>query len=273
MHNGLDIPLTTHNHRRGVSFVQNCLMVAVWVSLSGAPLLATETETPAARVERIYRQCQTRFAESPTNVEAAWQFGRACFDWADFPTDDERRAAIAEEGISACRRALALKYKSAPAHYYLALNLGQLARTKSIGALKLVRQMESEFKKTIEMDEKFDFAGPHRSLGLLYKDAPGWPTSIGSRGKARLHLQRANALSREYPDNRLSLAEAYMDWGETRAVMEEIPSLKEALEKARKKLTGEEWTLSWRDWDARFEKLKNKAHAAAGRAASPRGSK
>jgi len=30
----------------------------------------------------------------------------------------------------------------AAAHYYLAMNLGQLARTKSVGALKLVKQME-----------------------------------------------------------------------------------------------------------------------------------
>ncbi len=74
---------------------------------------------------------------------------------------------------------------SAPAHYYLAMNLGQLARTEFLGALKLVREMEREFKTAAELDAQFDFAGPERSLGLLYRDAPGWPVSIGSKRKAR----------------------------------------------------------------------------------------
>src|SRR5882762_3327929 len=169
----------------------------VWVTISlcllaQAPLKGEDAAL--TRLERIYQEARSRYQQSTGSIEAAWQFGRACFDVADVAKTDSQRARLAEEGIDACRTALARKYASGPAHYYLAMNLGELARTKTIGALKLVREMESEFKRTIELDEKFDFGGPHRSLGLLYKDAPGWPTSIGSRPKARLHLRRANNL-------------------------------------------------------------------------------
>ena len=229
------------------------------------------TESPAARFERIYRATAAHYKESPASIEAAWQFARACFDLAELAKTSSERAALAEEGIAACRAAIARKYGSAPAHYYLAMNFGQLARTKAIGALKLVHEMENEFNTAIELDEKFDHAGAHRSLGLLYKDAPGWPTSIGSRSKARLHLRKAVELSPDYPDNRLCLLEAFLEWGERRLVLDDLPALTELLESARKKFTGEEWELSWRDWDARFEKLKSKAAAESGRAVSPRG--
>jgi hypothetical protein len=61
---------------------------------------------------------------------AAWQFGRACFDLAEFATNNTERASLAEQGIAACRQAMARESNSAPAHYYLGMNLGQLAETK-----------------------------------------------------------------------------------------------------------------------------------------------
>src|SRR5207248_6916974 len=108
-----------------------------------------------------------------------------------------RRAEIAEQGIAAARQGIERAPRLAAPHYYLALNLGQLARTKKLGALRLVDEMEAELKAAIALDPKFDYAGPHRSLGLLYADAPGWPTSIGNHSKARQHLHTAIELSPE----------------------------------------------------------------------------
>lgn len=240
-----------------------------YLVLASAGVFASES--PAARIQGIYREARGHFKESPTNTDAAWELARACFDLAELAKTSSERAALAEEGIAACHAALDRKYSIAPAHYYLAMNLGQLARTKAIGALKLVREMETEFKTAIELDEKFDYAGPHRSLGLLYKDAPGWPTSIGNRGKSRFHMHRAVQLFPDYPDNRLSWLEAQLEWGERKAVVEDFPAVRELLKSARKNLTGDEWALSWRDWDARFEKLQSKSAAPSDRTVSPRG--
>jgi tetratricopeptide (TPR) repeat protein len=148
-----------------------------------------------------------------------------------------------------------------------------LARTKKIGALKLVTEMEAEFLAAIESDEKFDFAGAHRSLGLLYLDAPGWPTSIGNRSKARLHLRKAVELSSDYPDNWLSLLEAYLKWGERNTVQSQLAATQEMLQHARKTLTGEKWALSWQDWDRRWDKIKAKVTEPAPHLESPRNRK
>src|SRR5690242_7616490 len=97
-------------------------------------------------------QARTRFedaekavAQQPKDPQLAWKFGRACFDLAEFSTNRDERASLAQKGIDACQQALRIDTNSAPSHYYLALNLGQLARTRSFGALKLVDQMEPEF--------------------------------------------------------------------------------------------------------------------------------
>lgn len=221
------------------------------------------TNTPAARAERTYLEAKARWTKNPSQPEAAWQFGRACFDWAELASGDSQRAQIAEQGVEACRRAIRLNPKLAAAHYYLGMNLGQLARTRTLGALKLVGQMEGAFKTATALDPTLDYAGPPRSLGLLYRDAPGWPASIGNRTKAREHLRKAVALSPEYPDNWLSLLEGYLDWGEKKNAQAALTAAEQALQKAREKFKGEEWKLSWRDWDQRWEKIKARAGATS----------
>jgi hypothetical protein len=107
-------------------------------------------------------------------------------------------------------------------------------------------------------------------LGLLYFSAPGWPASVGNRSKARSHLQQAVELSRDYPDNWLSLFEAYLKWGEKSSVASQIPATEEILQHARTVLTGDKWELSWRDWDQRWAKIKAKAQEQAMNLQSPR---
>ena len=132
-----------------------------------------------ARVDREFVRMQARHREQPEDAVVAWQFGRACFLRGDFSTNDAQREALAELGRAACRAALRRDSNSAAAHYYFAANTGQLARTKLFRALGLLDDMEAAFLRAIAIDPRFEFAAPHRSLGRLYKDAPGWPTSIG----------------------------------------------------------------------------------------------
>lgn len=220
-------------------------------------------ESSVARVERTCQEARERFNKSTNDPAVAWQFGRACFDVADLARDDAPREKASEQGIAACHRALRLEPKSAPGHYYLALNLGQLARTKTLGALKLVGEMEAELKAAIELDPSFDYAGPHRSLGLLYLDAPGRPVSIGSRSKAEHHLQKAVELNPEYPGNQIALLEVYLKWDEKKTVQGKLKSVEEVLQAARKKFTGETWRSSWVEWDVRWEKIRAKVGVPA----------
>lgn len=209
----------------------------------------------AARARDIFVTAQKRFLAEPTNAVAAWEFGRACFDRAEYATNDTERVTIAEQGIAACRKLLARDARSAPAHYYLGMNLGQVARTKTLGALRIVDEMEREFKAVRGLDEHFDYAGADRNLGLLYFEAPAF-ASVGNRTKARQHLQRAAEVSPDFPENRLNLVEVYLKWSDSKGAKRELAALDKLWPKAQTNLTGEAWAASWADWEARLKRAR-----------------
>jgi hypothetical protein len=238
-----------------------------------AAAFAQSTANPvfAARAERAFRLAQIQFAAA-TNNSAAWQFARACFDFAGFATNDAGRAAIARQGIAACRELLARETNSAPGHYYLGMNEGQLAQAEapSLNAYRLVRQMEREFKTAADLDPSFDYAGPERCLGLLYRDAPGWPFSIGSRRKAREGLEQASKLAPNYPENHLNLAESFLQWHDGDNARRELEALDLLWPKAQMKLTGESWEQSWDDWSTRRAAARKKLEEISAPAKPPR---
>jgi hypothetical protein len=210
----------------------------------------------AERARAAYQSAQSQFQSHTNDPVLAWQFARTCFDWADWATNKEQRAAIAQEGMDASQQSL-LAADSAAGHYYFALNMGQLAQAETLGALKLVREMSREFETAAEMDPHFDFAGPDRGLGLLCRDAPGWPVSIGSRRKAREYLESAVTLAPGDPENILNLAESYLKWDDTINARNELHVLDALWPEAQKNFTGQAWEQSWDDWSKRRDALRD----------------
>lgn len=211
----------------------------------------------AAFAERSYEEGLQRWRQNSNAVEACWQLGRACFDWAEYATNGAQRASLAEQGMAACRHAIELDGTSAPSYYYLGLNIGQLARTKMFTALYLVTQLEKALKDSVALDATFDFAGAHRALGMLYREAPGW--TIGSRSKARQHLDKAVELFPDYPGNQLALLESWLEWGEKNRAQAQLSAVEKVLAKARNLFTGDAWAPSWDEWDRRWLAIKAKA--------------
>lgn len=233
------------------------ILAAITVLVAGA--VAEDAKQPRPPVElakEAHARALAELATNPDSIEWRWKLARACFDWADWPTNDVERAALATQGIKACREAIEHDPKCAPAHYYLGMNLGQMARTKTLGALKLVREMECAFLTSRELDEQFDQAGPDRNLGLLYLDAPGWPASIGSRRLSRQHLERAVKLVASFPENHLNLAEAYYRWKDASKARREVEAVEKLWPQAREALSGERWAASWTDWESRLARLR-----------------
>jgi hypothetical protein len=222
---------------------------------AGIPFVGHAQQIFADRSKATYDRTQAQFLSQTNNPDAGWQFARACFDWADWSTNKAQRADIASNGIAASQQSLSLS-NSAAAHYYLAMNLGQLARADRIHGLKYVDRMEIEFQAANHLDPHFNFAAPDRSLGQLYRDAPNWPVSIGSRDKARDCLEKAATLAPDYPGNLLTLAESYHQWGDDAAATKELAVLDALWPKAQKNLAGREWEQSWNDWADRREALR-----------------
>jgi hypothetical protein len=214
---------------------------------------ATPSQMAAAKA---YEVAKARYQTNVNDNALAVAFASACFDRADLTSKDSLRASLAHEGIQACRRCLQRSPNLAAAHYYLGMNLAQLARTKSLGALPIVKEMEKEWLATLALDPHCDYAGADRNLGLLYRDAPGFPFSIGSNARAEHCLQHAVALDPEYPENHLNLIETDLKHkpAEVRAEYEKLRAI---LPAARKQFSGPTWQSAWEDWDPRLKKIQS----------------
>ena len=213
----------------------------------------TTNQAFAPRAEAAFVRAQKNFAAHPADASAAIELGRATYNWALLATNSSQRAAIAQTGIAACQHLLARDPKSAAGHYYLAIDFGELAEAEapSVAAYKLIKEIEREFKTAAELDESCDFGGPARCLGLLYRDAPGWPVSIGSKRKAREFLERAAALAPDSPENQLNLAESSVRWRDAAAAEKHLKELAAIWPAAKTRLAGESWEPDWDDWTTR----------------------
>ena len=251
------------------------LAAAIFLSAVVGIIFAGESRNTifAGRAGAEYHRAQTQFQSNTNDSAAAWQFARACFDFNDFATNNAGRATLASQGIAACRQLLACESNSVPGHYYLAIELGQLADTRrNLAAFKMVKEMEREFKTAGDLDEHFDYAGPARCLGLLYRDAPGWPVSIGSRHKAREWLEQAVKLAPDYPENRLNLVESYWQWKDREAAGNELQTLEALWPSAQTNFTGEAWERSWNDWSTRRDAARKNLKETAAPSKPPKNS-
>lgn len=220
-----------------------------------------------------FQQIHERFLAQTNDPETAWHFARACFDLADIASSKSEKATFATQGIAAARACLALKTNSAPAHYYLAMNIGELADTKhNLSALGMTKEMEREFLAARAIDEYFDYAGADRSLGLLYLEAPVI-FSVGDRTKGLQHLETAVQRTPGFPENLLNLIEAHLKLGNHVEARKQLDELEKIWPAAQKQFTGDEWALSWADWNKRILIVRNKLEAPAKVTASPHATK
>jgi len=223
-----------------------------WLLLAALPVprltAADFTASERARFEAAFLKARLARLEGTNSVELCWRFAHAAFDWADAQARDRDRARIAQSGIDACNAALALDPTCAQAHYFLALNLGQLAQTKTFGALRMVPRIEAAFAAALAADPSVDNAGPDRGLGLLYLEAPGWPTSVGDRAKARHHLEKCVERAPTHPGNRLSLAEALLGWRDREGARAQLDAIDRDWAVNRVQLAAPGLEADWRNW-------------------------
>lgn len=250
---------------RGLVFAAILLALPFSAASAQPPKKAEDVPMPTLSA-KFAESAQTKlvnarkqFQADTNSVAAAWAVGQACFWRGEFAANGEERTALAHEGIAVCR-ALTIRAPTVPeSHYYLAMNLGQLARTKWFEALSIVKELERGMKLAGGMNPRLDHAGPDRCLGLLYRDAPGWPLSVGSKSKARTHLLRAVELAPDFPENQLVLVETWVLWKEKKTLQRDLDALAALLPKARKQFTGEEWAAHWDDWERRWQEVQARA--------------
>lgn len=128
-----------------------------------------------------------------------------------------------DHGVKYGQEAITLNPRAVYGNFWYASNMGYLGMCR--GALASLASIDP-FKKCMEVvlkeNENFYFAGPHRALGRLYHQAPGWPISIGNKNKAAEHLDKCVQLAPNFFNNRLYLAELLVDIGKKDKAMEHL---------------------------------------------------
>ena len=202
-----------------------------------------------------FNRARAVFQKNKANPELAIRYVLAAFEWAELALDSGERASISRPAIEVCRQFLSSSSHQAQANYYLALNLGQLARTKWIGALRIVAEMEKRLITAQSLDRSLDNGGPDRALSRLYFQAPGWPTSVGNNNKAISHAKNAIAAAPNYPGNRLSYLEILIEHGGYQEAKQQEAITREVLKNARIEFDSAYWSHSWKIWDKTWNTL------------------
>lgn len=126
---------------------------------------------------------------------------------------DEKKA-LYEKGRQYAALVIQKEPSRVEGHYWLALNsCGVAENSRPSTALGMLPEIVDTLKIAVKLDETYDRAGPHRVIGRLYSQAPGWPVSVGDPGKAIQHLRRAVQIAPENSTNRLYLAESLIQEG------------------------------------------------------------
>jgi len=152
---------------------------------------------------------------APKDFDALIRAAQAAAATAENDPQPAKRIEAAKRGILAAHQARELQPERVEGHYWYALNVGLLADADRAYGLNAVTEMEAALKRAAELDERYDYAGPLRVLGILLLRTPAPPVSIGSPRKGLRLLQRAVELFPDYPENYLYLGEALRETGRT----------------------------------------------------------
>jgi tetratricopeptide (TPR) repeat protein len=190
------------------------------------------------------------------SYELLWRGARACAWLTEEFTEKNTRASYAQKGVDYARRAIELEPKRVEAHYYLGINLGQSATTKTVGAYSMVPKVVKAAESAMAIDERFDHAGPPRLYGTVFAKAPAWPASIGDLDKGIQFLSRAVQLAPEYPQNHLHYGDALLSDGKLNEAEAEYKKVLEAPANP--------------EWDHRAERWKHDAEVGLKKIAEKR---
>lgn len=119
-----------------------------------------------------------------------------------------------DRGVESGKEAITLNPRAIYGNFWYASNLGYLGLCRGmLASLASIDPFHKSMQVVLKENENFYFAGPHRALGRLYHQAPGWPLSIGNKNKAGEHLEKAVELAPNFFNNRLYLGEYLLEMG------------------------------------------------------------
>jgi tetratricopeptide (TPR) repeat protein len=161
----------------------------------------------AVRAAEIWR---SRLASTPTDFDATWKLARAQYWLGTNGLPPAQRKAALEDGISAARKAIALRPERPEGHFWLAANMGGLAESFGLRqGLRYRGPIRDALEIVLKIDPAFQQGSADRALGRWYYKVPG--LFGGDKRKSEAHLRRALAYNPQSVITRLFLAETLIE--------------------------------------------------------------
>ncbi len=191
------------------------LLAVFFVSIVLAPAAASPLQTADALVETELVEnieegmalLQEHLQTYPEDGHALWRLAKAHLYLGDRMEDSILETY--ERGLEYAEQAVELVPDSPDAHYWQASLMGRVGQTRGVlNSLAMVSPMRAALERALEIDP--DYASAYYVLSLLYKEAPGWPISIGSRRRSLENAQTAVELSPRDPEFRYNLADIHV---------------------------------------------------------------
>ncbi len=199
----------------------------------------------------LMRQAYLLYQENPENRMAALNALRSLFLVVDVIEDKKSSYYLSGKGLKISLKAGA--GIDPEVSYYHALFLGMVIREKGLMALGRLKEVVKMLEVARSKPE-LDFGGPLRVSGMLYLKAPPWPQGIGDLDKSLDALQKAVEKFPEFPQNKIFLAEAFIEDEDT----EKAKGLLNEVEKELKiTLWGKDYCSIWKKYIKNLRKKIN----------------
>ncbi len=129
--------------------------------------------------------------EEMDNPEFLWKKARLYYFYGDnIAQERDYKLENFERGLELIEKAEELDDQSADIYYWKASLTGMRGQTRGVlQSLFMVSPMKEALERTIELDPDYDSA--YFVLGILYREVPGWPLSIGDDKKSVEYLEKA----------------------------------------------------------------------------------
>jgi len=129
--------------------------------------------------------------EEMDNPEFLWKKARLYYFYGDnIAQDRDYKLENFERGLELIETAEELDDQNPDVFYWKASLTGMRGQTRGVlQSLFMVSPMKEALEKTIELDP--DYASAYFVLGILYREVPGWPLSIGDDKKSVEYLEKA----------------------------------------------------------------------------------
>jgi hypothetical protein len=184
----------------------------------------TERERKLARFEEL---ATTGSVDS--RYDSEWRAAMICAELADEKNEhfeSKQRREFAKLGMTHADRAIKLHPDHVEGHYYKCITLGRYLELSVPPEAVLVADLRDEGERTALIDEKFEWAGAHRFLGIFYYKTPTWgPYNYGDFEKADAHFTRMLEVEPNYPENQL-------EYGKYQHEMKNDAAARDAFKKA-----------------------------------------